>query len=695
MEKALLQDGAADREIRRLVATMAREPQHLQLRYDLALHLLASGRFLAARDVLTTLLNMAPDQAEANFMLGQLLLLLGQFPEGWARYAWRYRMEYARSLLPRISQPCWPGGSLAGKTLIVFGEQGYGDTIQFARFIPLLLSRGEGRIVVGCSPPLRRLLRTLPGQPLVVSNPAHGQPFDWQTPVSALPGLVGADLHLLAALPVPYLWADPVEVERWRVWRQQAVPTRRAVGVVWAGRSTHPHDAQRSIPWTLFSRLHQVPEVTLVSLQLPTPSPDVFQQGLLDVSGVLVDFAATAAAMMALDLIVTVDTAIAHLAGALGRPVWTLITRVPDWRWLLERDDSPWYPTMRLFRQQDSDDWSAVMEQVVAALRQWTTSTPPSATLPAPAWTPASTASLTPELTPAPAGNLMPELPSAFPSSPAPTPVTMTPQPHTPRTSAAWDPIRQGSTWRWPQGPFLPPHPPLQEFIPCRCCGNARSGWVAAVDYSRCQADGFHYRLPHAGIPVDYYHCAQCGCRFTNFFDHWEPELCRQLAVDPLQGVFNPDGNNLRQKVLALLETGTLSAAQTNHILVMDSDLQAWENPPGNKHGQMQFREPFQDLPPENAETFFAAILLVDTLHRHAHPGPFLNRLTRLLHPQGSLLLALTTAPEDPNQLVFPAYTPRSGLALLHTNRSLKILFRHHGLRWQQSEPGLHVGKRK
>ncbi|MBF0175897.1 MAG: tetratricopeptide repeat protein [Magnetococcales bacterium] len=637
-----------DDQQRRLTAALSRAPQDLQLRYDLAAHLWENGSFHGAREVLSTLLSVAPDQPEANFMLGQLLLLLGRFAEGWARYAWRYRMEYARKLLPGMAQPYWQGGDLAGKTLLVFGEQGFGDTLQFARFIPLLRTRGEGKIVVGCSPPLQRLLLSLPGEAPVVSNPVAAGPFDWQVPVSDLPGLVGADLALLAALPVPYVWADPAEVERWRSWRRQAVTTRWAVGVVWAGRPTHAHDRRRSIPWPVFSRLCRLSDATLVSLQLPKPSPEILQSGVLEVSDVLVDFAATAAAMMALDLIVTVDTATAHLAGALGRPVWTLLPRVPDWRWLLERTDSPWYPSMRLFRQQTPDDWSEVMDRVVAAWEVWTA-----------------------------------------------TPMTVAVQSaHSARDPAAWDPLRQGSPWRWPTGIFFPPQPPLQEEMACRCC-KAHARWAAAVDFSRCQADAVGLHLPHAGTPVDYYHCPRCGCRMTRFFDLWEPARLHQSAVDPLRTLAAPGRADPRQRLWTILQTWLAPGPDAHRILVIDSVIEFWEGSEKGGGWQLLCREPFQELLPFVSHLApFGVIVLVDTLHRHPWPDVFLKELTAILAPGGTLLLALDAAPEEANALVFPAYTPRNGLAVLHTCRSLETLFRRHGLSWRQPEPGVHVGKR-
>ncbi|MBF0153496.1 MAG: hypothetical protein HQL64_07135 [Magnetococcales bacterium] len=640
-------DDPIDREVRHLAAALAREPHDLQRRYDLAAYLWEQGRFPATLDVLTTLLAVAPDQPEANFMLGQLLLLLGRFPEGWVRYAWRYRMDHARGLLPRIAQPCWQGAPLKGKTLLVFGEQGFGDTLQFVRFVPLLLNRGEGKIIVGCSSPLQRLLKTLPGGAPVISNLSAGEPFDLQLPVSALPGLVGADLLSLTALPVPYLWADPVEVKRWQAWRDRAVTTRLAVGVVWAGRSTHAHDHRRSLPLALICRLGQVADVTLVSLQLPTPPQETLPAGVLDISDALPDFAATAAAMLALDLIVTVDTAVAHLAGALGRPVWTLLSSIPDWRWLLERDDSPWYPSMRLFRQRTPGDWSEVMDRVAAELQHWTPATTP----------------------PGLAHTLV-----------------------VPHAIEAWSPSLSGASWHWPVESFFPPHPPWQERVPCRCCrGHAR--WISAVDFSRCRADAAGFHLPPTGVPVDYYHCARCGCRFTGFFDHWEASRCRQLAVDPLR-VLAESAGHARERLFAVMERWGSLGGSSNHILVMDSDLEAWKKPPGGTGWRWSLREPFQDLSLAAGERL-AMIILVDTLPRHPWPDVFLRELLPFLAPDGMLLLVLDAAPEDADKLVFPAYTPRNGMAVAHTCRSLEVVLRRHGLRWQQPEPGLHLGKRK
>ncbi|MBF0426161.1 MAG: tetratricopeptide repeat protein [Magnetococcales bacterium] len=659
-----------DRETHRLITLLAREPRNLQVRYDLAAHLWENGRFPVARDALATLISVAPDQPEANFMLGQLLLLQGHFSEGWARYAWRYRMDHARKLLPRISQPCWQGGSLAGKTLLVFGEQGFGDTVQFARFIPLLVARGEGRIAVGSSAPLRRILQTLPGEVPVVENIAAGPAFDWQVPVSALPGLVGADLTLLAALPVPYLWADPGESARWLAWRRRTIPTRFAIGVVWAGRPTHAHDHRRSLPWPLFAPLCRIDDVSVVSLQLPAPPPEVVAAGVIDVSADLTDFAATAAVMTALDLIITVDTAVAHLAGALGRPVWTIIARVPDWRWLLDRDDSPWYPTMRLFRQREGEDWPAVMARVVAALHDWMVTAIPVIAAPSPVA--AATAATTDA-------------------------ASVVAPPIAPPAITAWLPTPATSAWRWPTGPFFPPHPPLRERVACRCC-SAHAHWVAAIDLARCRADAAGMHLPLAGVPVDYHHCARCGCRFTEFFDHWHPDDLWRLAVDPLRILADPEGVPARQRLQALL-AGRLIAgagATTTRILVIDPEPPAWADFPGRERWQWSLCEPFRALPPPGTASGadFAAIVLVDAFARHPRPHALLDELVRRLAVGGVLLLGLDLVPEQSEQLIFPAYTPRNGSVLLHTSRSLRAVLRRHGLRWQQLEPGIHLGQR-
>jgi hypothetical protein len=275
---------------------------------------------------------------------------------------------------PQFPTPPWDGSPLDGRTILVHAEQGLGDTMQFLRYVPLVRRRG-GRVILVCQPPLMRLLSRVPGIERLV---AWGEPlpeYDVQVPLMSLPGLFGTTLETVPA-EVPYLDAEPALVEAWR--HRLGSYAGFQVGIVWQGNPRFRFDRLRSIPLAQFAPLARVPGVHLLSLQkgpgrdqlaaLPGSFPvtDLGHQ-LDETTGAFLD---TAAVMKNLDLVITSDTVAAHLAGALGVPVWVALHDVPDWRWLLDREDSPWYPTMRLFRQTRPGQWEEVFERIAAALHR-------------------------------------------------------------------------------------------------------------------------------------------------------------------------------------------------------------------------------------------------------------------------------------------------------------------------------------
>ena len=255
------------------------------------------------------------------------------------------------------------------ETVIIHAEQGVGDTLQFARFIPL--AGALARVVVACPPSLKVLLETLPN----VAEVAVGKPvprYDKHCPLMSLPAILGIGVERFAG-SVPYLRADPATVSIWRE-RLAELPGPR-VGVVWAGNPVYPADRKRSMPFAVLAPLLALPGVSFVSLQMGEAAAAGLGRFAFDAAPLIGDYADTAALMMALDLIISVDTSAAHLAGALGRPVWLLNRADTDWRWLLERSDTPWYPSMRIFRQPVPGDWASVVSEV---MRVWG--------LEAPAW---------------------------------------------------------------------------------------------------------------------------------------------------------------------------------------------------------------------------------------------------------------------------------------------------------------------
>jgi tetratricopeptide (TPR) repeat protein len=315
-------------------------------------------------------IRLKPDYADAHWNRALIHLLRGDYEQGWAEYEWRWKTS-KHAPLPNFLQPRWDGSPLEGRTILLYAEQGLGDTLQFIRYAPLVRQRG-GRVIVQCQDCLLPLLSRSPG---IDQLAGHSQPLpahDLYAPLLSLPALLGTTLETVPA-NVPYLFADP---ERVAHWRRELAPLRGLrVGIAWQGSTKHPWDRYRSVSLALFEPLARVPGVTLVSLQMGTGSEQVAETAkrfpvvslgsLLDKQGAFTD---TAAIMMNLDLVVSVDTSIGHLAGGLGVPVWLALHCTPDYRWLLGREDSPWYPTARLFRQEEVGDWAGVFRRIAEAL---------------------------------------------------------------------------------------------------------------------------------------------------------------------------------------------------------------------------------------------------------------------------------------------------------------------------------------
>jgi len=317
----------------------------------------------------TRAIDLRPDYADGHWNRGLVLLLDGKFPDGWDEFEWRHWLP-GRKPLPLIG-PAWTGdvSRLPGKILLLAAEQGFGDTMQFVRYVPQLADAGATVILV-CQKELQTLLRGTKGLSKILA-PGDAIPrFDMHAALMSLPRLMKTDLSNIPAA-TPYIFPDESKRTAWRDRLAALGPTRK-VGIAWAGRPTHQNDANRSMKLADFAPLAAVPGITWLSLQKGPAAEQIKSSGralpLHDWTPELNDFADTAALVAELDLILTVDTAMSHLAGGLGKPVWTLLPTVPDWRWLLARDDSPWYPTMRLFRQPTPGDWKSVMEMVGRAL---------------------------------------------------------------------------------------------------------------------------------------------------------------------------------------------------------------------------------------------------------------------------------------------------------------------------------------
>lgn len=320
---------------------------------SLGLSHVISDEIETATNLFLRAVGLAPTSVPAHFGLGECLLTMGEFAPGWKEYEWRTITEPGRKSLPNMRSPIWNGMRLNGKVLFV-ADEGYGDAIQFCRFLPTVEDRCE--VIFGCSPELLPLMQTLKGTRQTIKAWADVPPHAAHCRLSSLG-------HILNITPEkiptkPYLHADPARVAEW----QNRLP-KHAIGITWSGRQTGLDcQKRRDIPPQLLQPLLQNdrPFVALQSNDVGLP--------IQDISGELVDWAETAAVIACLDLVITVDTAVAHLAGAMGCPVWVMLPRPCDWRWLRGRSDSIWYPTARLFRQKTPGNWHDVIDQVGLAL---------------------------------------------------------------------------------------------------------------------------------------------------------------------------------------------------------------------------------------------------------------------------------------------------------------------------------------
>lgn len=305
---------------------------------------------------------LAPQNPELNFSIGLLLLLLGDYQQGWRHYEYRWQLPQRGFMPIPTRKPRWEGQPLQGRKILVLNEQGFGDTIQFVRYLPYLT---DGEIILRCQPALIPLFKTLINKPpiqWVAADSPWTIDFDVYIALASLPKVFNTKLSTIPQT-IPYLAANP---QKAAYWQAQFKAEKVNVGIVWAGNPHHVNDKNRSCVVTHFLPLAQLTEVQLYSLQKNQPVDNSSE--IIDLSNNLQSFDDTAAVISGLDLIISVDTAVAHLAGALGKPIWTLLPYVPDWRWLLQRNDSPWYPTMQLFRQSQPKDWESVFAQVYQAL---------------------------------------------------------------------------------------------------------------------------------------------------------------------------------------------------------------------------------------------------------------------------------------------------------------------------------------
>ena len=342
------------------------KPESLKAKTNLAKAYYDTGHFVTALQHYQALCLQEPTNANYRFTKALLNLTLGNFSQAWEDYEFRHKVDQLKKYARDFAEPTWQGESLKGKRLLVYCEQGRGDTIQFIRYMPLLKEQGA-TVIVETRAELFRLLKTAPGidEVVIVNNELPG--FDYQIPMLSIPGILQTTLDTIPN-GVPYfdIKTTPVDLN------SLVTSSKPKVGMVWQGGAMHRRNKERSLSIDEVSQILAVQEVQFFCLQY-RPEADVLERlknqfGIVDLNEYMHDLYDTAGLIQQMDLVISVDTAMVHLAGALNVPVWNLITFVPDFRWLLKRSDSPWYPSMRLLRQKQRMDWSDVIAEVKKGL---------------------------------------------------------------------------------------------------------------------------------------------------------------------------------------------------------------------------------------------------------------------------------------------------------------------------------------
>ena len=347
------------------------KPDYAEAFHNMGNCLLRQEKYAEAEAAYLKAVELQPDLLKARFSLGIYYLLMGQREKGWKWYD--ARLDWKDSF--HMDIPIWQGESLAGRRILLFYEQGFGDMLHCLRYVPQIV-RQALEVTVWIQEPLARLLKEMkPAYKVCTSNrQLDAAQFDFACSIFSLP----AKLPSLEAA-VPYLWAAPKNREAWYKKLASVAKGRLKVGVVWAGNPEHSNDENRSSSFAEFRRLFTIPGVLWVNLQVGEEQKRFKEisdaERVFDTAGELTDFAETAGVIANLDLVIAVDTAVAHLAGAMGKPTWLLVPYHPEWRWELKREDCFWYPTMRLFRQALRGDWQEVLQRVAVALAEQVSST--------------------------------------------------------------------------------------------------------------------------------------------------------------------------------------------------------------------------------------------------------------------------------------------------------------------------------
>ncbi|ADW70874.1 Tetratricopeptide TPR_1 repeat-containing protein (plasmid) [Granulicella tundricola MP5ACTX9] len=371
----LAQQGNTVAAIEALRQVLQRDPAHAEALCTLGNTMNNLGDEAGAMKCFHLALKANPGHALTRFNMSTLTLAAGNFAEGWPDYELRWQVRESSRNERHLTQPRWTGEDLRGSSIFVYAEQGFGDTIQFSRYVLLLVELGA-QVILEVQPQLFQLLENIHPSVLVITkdSPAASE-TNFHCPLLSLPSIFETDIESIPAC-IPNLHTEVGHM----AWPEHLASKRLRVGVVWAGNPDHMRDRMRSIPFNQFSHILSASEIAFYSLQKgPAATQFATAQHVIDLDAILLDFTDTATAILNMDLVITVDTSVAHLAGALGKPVWILLHHTPDWRWLRGRVDTPWYPSARLFRQTEPGKWDDVLSEVERELdchsRAWQSNT--------------------------------------------------------------------------------------------------------------------------------------------------------------------------------------------------------------------------------------------------------------------------------------------------------------------------------
>ncbi|HVW07904.1 MAG TPA: tetratricopeptide repeat protein [Bryobacteraceae bacterium] len=361
---ALRDLGRYDEALLNLKKTEALLPHDYRVLVGIGNILSDFGRLQEASDYFTKAAALRPGDPVCRYNLALALLLAGNFHDGFREYEWRWHNRQFASHRPRFAQPLWDGSDLTGRHLLLSFEQGAGDTIQFARYVRFAKERGA-RVTMLVQRPLLRLMTWLSDEVAVTDAPPEH--FDVYCPLGSLPHVANTSLE---NIPPPAQF-EIRAITRWQWHARLGERKGPRIAIVWAGAAGHLNDRNRSIVLRQFGALFDTPGVEWFSLQVGPASAQLARSSVRDLAPHLTDYAETAAALEQMDLVITVDTSVAHLAASLGVPTWVLIPFAPDWRWMRNRDDSPWYPSLKLYRQNSAGDWDTVLNRIQSDLTEW------------------------------------------------------------------------------------------------------------------------------------------------------------------------------------------------------------------------------------------------------------------------------------------------------------------------------------